>query len=619
VERATLHIRDLCGLARGGLDSVGLSFGFGKIPLDLDGHDDLYWKEHMSELLAKHPAKFEEYAIRDAEITIEAWRSFVDEYKPLNLDPHRKYTCSALAIAAFLRQMKKLPCPTTEEKILGHKWMKAGYWKEYVKKQVVFNGCLDARINAVYAYWGGHNEAFALGYFKPGTEITQWDVKSLYIIAGILQPLSNCDTVYKEVSLEDVHEGFEGFCKVDFEFPPDTIYPTLPIKLSYYDELMFPLRGSSYCTLTEVQQGLTLGARITNFKGFGFKPSSNEINSELKAFFVDMLAKKSALEEAGQKNSSDYMNEKAKLVGMVGKFAQMNEGSTAGDIFHLIHESGLKSEQFRKFGRKEAMRSLYTKGEVGGTWSIEWASLILGRARSIAGWMINQGRCMAISTDGGFWLGNPHLDESNIAKEMVKFHSGIRREDSKKPIDEFWVGRNRGYVAWSDKEPVYVAQGGIAVRGHNREEKKENFAQMIRESVKAGLIIYTEQKTTRLTGFKDFQLRDVPLCSKEHKILKCNWAYDGKRKLDREINIFAENTWTMPYNTVEEAYGMKHGTSKGGRPRGSTLLTEEEIAEIRAAKTKFAHKLLAEKYNVSVATIRRTMHRLRAAQKRPLL
>jgi len=209
---------------------------------------------------------------------------------------------------------------------------------------------------------------------------------------------------------------------------------------------------------------------------------------------------------------------------------------------------------------------------------------------------------MAISTDGGFWLGNPHFDQSEMSKKLREFHSGIRLE---REIDEFWIGRNRAYVAWNKGELGYAAQGPIAVSGHNKAEKKENFVKMVRESIKAGRILYTEQDRTRLTGLKDYLQRDIPLNTAEHKALKCNWTYDCKRILDREINIFAENTWTKPYNTVEEAYKVEYGSAEIGRPRGSTLLTKDEEAEIKAADTKITHKILAEKYGVSVSTIRR--------------
>lgn len=607
--KVTLHIRDLMGQMPHGLESVGKSFGFEKIKLELDGASEQYWKEHMAELLDKHPDFYEVYALRDAEIPVIAWRSIVEIYKPLNLDPHRKITCTALAIGAFLRQMTVLPCPVTEEKTLGHRWMKAGYWKDYVKKQVVFNGDFNARLMAIYSYWGGHNEAFAVGYFPPLTNITQWDVKSLYIIAGVLQPLSLENTVYKQLTLEDVEGGAEGFCHVDFEFPEGTVYPTLPILVSYYEQLMFPLRGNSYCTLSELRQALSLGVKLANFSGYGFYATEYEKNNELKAFLADMLKNKNEMEDKGLRNTADYAVEKAKMVGLIGKFAQMNSGSTAGDISRLLRDSGLTSPEFRMYARKKAIQAMYSQSEVGGSWSIEWASLILGKARSVAGWMINQGQCIAISTDGGFWLGNPHFEESLVSKEMSKFHSGIRREDLKKPIDEFWIGRNRAYVAWSKGEPVYAAQGPIAVSGHNREEKKLNFVKMVRDSINAKATLYAEQDRTRLTGLKDFLQNGIPLCSVERKKLKCNWLYDAKRMVDREINIFTENTWTRPYGTVEEAYKVEYGSAEVGRPRGSTLLTNAEETEIKAAPKLVTHKQLAEQFGTSISTIRRLRHK----------
>jgi hypothetical protein len=151
--------------------------------------------------------------------------------------------------------------------------------------------------------------------------------------------------------------------------------------------------------------------------------------------------------------------------------------------------------------------------------------------------------------------------------------------------------------------------GPIAVSGRNREEKKLNFAKMVRDSINAKATLYTEQDRTRLTGLKDFLQNGIPLCSAEHKKLKCNWAYDAKRIVDREINIFAENTWTRPYGTVEEAYKVEYGSAEVGRPRGSTLLTNAEETEIKAAPKLVTHKQLAEQFGTSISTIRRLRHK----------
>jgi len=597
----TLHIQDLFGQMKTSLSKVGLGLGYEKMQINADGLDDKHWKTHMRELQAKHPQIYDSYAVRDAEIAVEAWRSIVDAYKPLNLDPHCYATYTSITVAAFRRQMKKLPCPAVEEKILIRQKMHDDVWREHIAKTLSFSGDLNAREMAVLSYWGGNNQAFARGYF-PKIEASYYDFKSLYIIAGILQPLSNEDTVYKPIMLQDVKDGAEGFCEAAFEFPADTMYPTLPVQENYYQKLMFPLRGLSYCTLSELRQALSLGVNISKFRGYGFMPTDNEINSELRPFLAEMLKKKTELENSGKRDSVEREIEKAKMVGIIGRFAYMKPSHTAEDIARLLHVSGLESESFRRFGKKKAMRAMYTRSEVGGSWCIEWASLILGKARSMAGWAINQGeRCLTISTDGGFWLGDPMFEQSEVSKELAKFHSGIRREGS---IDELWIGRNRCYVAWHQGKLVHAAQGGIAVPGSS-DEKKLNFERMIRESLSAHEAKHLESETTRLTGLMDFIHDAIPLNSAQHKKKKISWNFDGKRKLDREINVFAENTFTKPYETVEEAYRAQYPAQKSGRPRGATKLTQNQIDEIKAADAKFTHKALADEYGVSVSMVRR--------------
>jgi ribosomal protein S25 len=129
---------------------------------------------------------------------------------------------------------------------------------------------------------------------------------------------------------------------------------------------------------------------------------------------------------------------------------------------------------------------------------------------------------------------------------------------------------------------------------------------MVRESLAARKEVIFESETTRLTGLMDYIHDNISLNSQQHKKKKLSWAFDGKRKLDREINVFAENTFTTPYDTVEEAFRRQYGIGeKVGRPRGTVLLTQSEIDEIKAASSKITHKQLADKYGVSVSTIKR--------------
>jgi len=463
---------------------------------------------------------------------------------------------------------------------------------------------------AALSYWGGHNETFSRGYLR-NIDATYWDFKSLYIIAGILQPLSNEDTVYKRITLQDVKDGYEGFAEVDFSFPKSELYPCLPVQENYYPKLMFPLKGISYCTLAELRQALDQNVNARILRGYGFYPSDNEINHELKPFLAEILKNKSFLESSGKRGSAEYNLEKARMVGIIGRFAYMKPSHTAEDISRLLHVSGLKSEEFRRYGRKKALRALYTRSEVGGSWIIEWASLILGKARSLASWAVNRGeRCLSLSTDGGFWLGNPKFNETDLHRQLAEWQSGIRLEGK---LDELWIGRNRLYAAWYRGEVLHTAMAGVAVPGRSGAEKKANFTRMIRESLDVGHELYHESETTRLTGLNDFLYDNIPLDSVEKKIKKISWRFDGKRKLDSEINVFKDFTFTKPYETVVQAYREYEDIKPVGRPRS---LTESLRDKLKTEEyEKLAHKQAAEKLGVSTSTVRRERSKLEMEKK----
>ena len=595
----TLHIADLFGHMKTGLEEVGTSLGYEKLKIDVDGKNHSYWIKNMKELSEKHRELYEAYALRDAEITVEAFQRLTETYKPLNLDPHLYTTYTSLAIAAFRRSMKTLPCKTRTENILIKQRAKGDEWREHVAKKTVYDDDLNIRVLAAQSYWGGNNQAFVRGYMKD-INASYYDFISLYIIAGILQPLSNEFTNYKKLVLTDVKDGYEGFCDVNFEFPLGTMYPCLPIFEDYYQKLMFPLRGESYCTLSELRQALESGVEIKSFRGYGFYPSENEIEHDLKSFLAAMLKKKSEYDETGKRTSLEREIEKGKMVGIVGRLAYMKPSRTAEDITRLLHESAMNMPQFREYGKKKALRELTIRSEVGSSWHVEWASLILGKSRSLASWAIRQGeKCLSISTDGGFWLGDPHFENTDLSRELAKYHSGIRFEGE---LDELWIARNRLYIAWFKGEVLHSAMGGVAVSGGNRKEKKINFENMIRESLNAGKETCSEAETKRLTGLNDYLYEGIPLNSEQKKVKKISWLFDNKRKILKEINVFKEWTDTKPYETVEEAYRETFGIKEPHRP---SVISEKSKLKLLLECRDLTHKQAAEKLGVSVSTIKR--------------
>jgi len=80
--------------------------------------------------------------------------------------------------------------------------------------------------------------------------------------------------------------------------------------------------------------------------------------------------------------------------------------------------------------------------------------------------------------------------------------------------------------------------GGIAVPGRSSEEKKANFEAMVRENLAAGRQVKLESETFRLSGLMDYVHDGIPLNSTQRKTKKVSWRYDGKRKLDKDVNLF---------------------------------------------------------------------------------
>jgi len=141
------------------------------------------------------------------------------------------------------------------------------------------------------------------------------------------------------------------------------------------------------------------------------------------------------------------------------------------------------------------------------------------------------------------------------------------------------------------------------------EEKKVNFQKMIMESLKAEKEIYHEAETWRLTGLNDYIHDGVPLNSVQRKTRKISWRFDGKRKVEKDINVFKEHAYTRPYETVEEAYRQWHGIKPVGRPKALSKVLETELRT--PEYQKLTHRKAATKLGVSISTVKRERSKLK--------
>lgn len=492
-----VHLIDLRGFFKGSLAKLAKTVGAEKLEIEADGKDHRYWITRMLELYEKHPRIFERYALRDVEVTIKVWNKLKEEALKSGLDPHVYRTLAGLAMAEFrLNYMKNYPC--------RHRTVYASYarknsedeirktgeeYKIRRKKRVVYDGDWNVRRFGCLSYAGGNNQAFVRGYMQ-NLHAKFYDFISLYITATMIQPLPNEFTRWKKLALRDV-ESHEGFAHVKFKFPENEKYPSLPIQLNILTKLMFPLEGESWCTLSELRQALKHNVKILDFKGYGFYPSENEINHDLKPYFDKLLTKKNVLKTSGKKGT-EYAVVKAKLVDTVGKLMPRSKKYSYKKIGKFIKKMETP-KAFRKIAKTKLGRQMYEyRGRVGSTWTPEWASLILGNARACADEVLHTPNAnpLFISTDGGVWDAEPHFnrDPPPLLKRMMRVGGGIHPEgEGDGSVDELWIARNRLYCTWHCGEVVKFARMGCALR-------EEEFEIFIRESLRNGEPVKKKQR-----------------------------------------------------------------------------------------------------------------------------
>jgi len=546
VEKYKLRIVDLFGFYPMSLDTVGKMYGSEKISLEgIGGRGEKYWKEKMDQLLAEHPQHFETYAKRDAEVAILAYTRMRKFYQDNHgLDVLHYKTTPGLAMAIFRTQYLGEPVVPFDlhPEPYHHKNKKTGEWKvSYRNRAFLREEWREPRRAAMLAYWGGRNEANGRGLLKEPVQL--YDVVSLYPSAATLQPLPNARTKWIEFSSIEGTAGLEGFANVIFEFPPDCMYPCLPVPGEMSDKLYFPLEGTTWCTLSEVREAIRLGVRVIKITGIGFKPGPDEINHPVRRYALDFMEKKRSSQGAERETNKLLLN------SLIGKFVETQKDTDLGEVLGLIKRGTITQEQASQVYKEK--KSSYRKRprDVGGGWWIEAASLILGKARALMSQFISKGAIMAV-TDSvllpkGTDISCPALDE------LRSIGSDLRLEHE---ADTTWILRTRVYVLSKEGKAVKVARHGFSM-------PEDEFVAWVEECEKEGEAIPLTAKKIHLVGLKEAIEKDKALGQMEIRESHPKLDWDQKRKETQVVNPFAEWALYPPQPSVPERMRER------GRPR----------------------------------------------------
>lgn len=303
----------------------------------------------------------------------------------------------------------------------------------------------DVRRQAWLSLWGGRAEAYIQGDALGG--YTLRDVKSLYpSSARLLRELPRGgDWVKRELP-----RSWQGLCRVRFQFPDHIRYPCLPM---YHDgRLIFPLKGTSDCTLQEARVALQMGAKLEFAKVYEYDSGDDSL-ARYMDFFV---AEKDRSEKEGDKVGRELS--KLMMNALIGKFSQNRGDVDIEDMKKFAEEEGIPLEValdptfIHPLKPKSAPR-------IGGHIMPEWSALILGKARAVMAELMHE---IALDADK-LGIAESNLitstdsllvpDELNVAVDKAMKRVGVILTSKNEGLTttRVRVVRSRAYAAEDEK------------------------------------------------------------------------------------------------------------------------------------------------------------------------
>lgn len=245
------------------LAEVGEIVGLPKISLANDPESELRIKENMATFLKDDWPKFQEYAIRDAEVCVRFAEQLIAESNHLFDDFSLPITLTSYGTKLVLEDWEERGW--NRDTILGRESLPE---KRYIKKRNRYHKAkvrplLDVvhhhEAFAIECFHGGRNEQFHFGPAHHG-DWKDIDLSSAYTTAMSLIGLPEWDKIKPLDTLEGVQPTDLSLFLVEFEFPEDVRYPTLPIRTD--NGIIFPRKGRAHCCAPEIVLAQQLGAKL---------------------------------------------------------------------------------------------------------------------------------------------------------------------------------------------------------------------------------------------------------------------------------------------------------------------------------------------------------------------
>ena len=240
------------------LADVGTLVGVDKLSMS---EDEI---SNMNSVLENDPEKFELYAMRDAEICVKYAETILEVMEEISEERLLPSTVGSIGVSHLLRAWERNGRDRLG--ILGKEVVREGRWQRRRQQYWMSNNEVSVAMRhlkedfATECYHGGRNEQYFFGIGKESVW-TDYDLCGAYTTAMSLIEMPLWEKLYSTKSLNDLTNlKSMGYAYVDFEFPRETRFPCLPIRSN--GGLIFPLRGSSFCSSPELFLAQKMGAKL---------------------------------------------------------------------------------------------------------------------------------------------------------------------------------------------------------------------------------------------------------------------------------------------------------------------------------------------------------------------
>jgi hypothetical protein len=305
-----VKVRDTMHLSPSGSSLEQLASAMDKLKLKLP---DKYNKEGMDILLKEQPDEFILYACNDATLALQYVNSmYPDKDIPITLGSEGAdvFRESIMEINDwkvkdfdyYFRGMVTIKDDNGRKKLEGR--------KEAVPALEIANHC----------YYGGRNECYLYGIHKADVWY-DYDLTGAYPTSMSLLRNPDFDRITVLTGdIVSINPLDYVFGLVDFEFPPDTPFPCLPIKDPECRGLVFPLKGRTYASAPELYLALKLGAKV-KWVQFGIQVGTLE-KYDIQEALTDLLKARAEAKRIFGKGSVQEVKLKEQINSIYGKTAQ---------------------------------------------------------------------------------------------------------------------------------------------------------------------------------------------------------------------------------------------------------------------------------------------------------